>query len=51
MTATFKKLEVPVKAILSGKNISPSSAVMNPKSLEFFNQFVNIERLVIQSKL
>ncbi|KAL0944562.1 acetoacetate-CoA ligase [Colletotrichum truncatum] len=51
MTATFKKLELPVKAIVSGKMVTPSSAVMNPGSLEFFHQFVNIENLVSHSKL
>lgn len=42
-TATGKKVELPVKQIISGKKIKPSSSMSNPQSLEYFYQFVNIE--------
>jgi acetoacetyl-CoA synthetase len=48
----FKKVELPVKQIVSGKRIKPSSTLLNSESLEYYYQFVEVEKLVArQSKL
>lgn len=45
-TVTGKKVELPVKQIISGnKNIKASSSISNPESLEYFYQFVDIENI------
>lgn len=43
VTVNGKKAELPVKAILSGKTIQPSSTLLNPGSLAFFYRFYKIE--------
>lgn len=43
-TINFKKVELPVKQILCGKRVVPSVTLRNPGSLDYFYQFVNIER-------
>ncbi|KAA8908074.1 hypothetical protein TRICI_004825 [Trichomonascus ciferrii] len=48
-TATGKKVELPVKQIISGKKIKASSSMSNPQSLEYFYQFVNIESVKTSS--
>ncbi|EXA32100.1 acetoacetate-CoA ligase [Fusarium oxysporum f. sp. pisi HDV247] len=45
VTATGKKVELPVKQIISGFKIKPTNALLYPSSLDFFYQFVNIERM------
>jgi len=51
-TINLKKVELPVKKILSGKVFQPSSTLLNPESLNFFYQFVDIEKMAPpQSKL
>ena len=43
VTANFKKAELPVKHIVSGKTVKPSSTIANPKSLDFFYQFAKLD--------
>ncbi|RDA92354.1 hypothetical protein CP533_4393 [Ophiocordyceps camponoti-saundersi (nom. inval.)] len=43
MTVNGKKVEVPIKAIISGKKITPSGTLLNPQSLDFFYRFQRIE--------
>lgn len=42
-TVNLKKVELPVKQIVSGKRIKPSGTLANPESLEFYYQFAKIE--------
>ncbi|KAJ5374514.1 AMP-dependent synthetase/ligase [Penicillium concentricum] len=44
-TVNLKKVELPVKQIVSGKIIKPSGTLLNPKSLDFYYQFANVETL------
>ncbi|TVY44099.1 Acetoacetyl-CoA synthetase [Lachnellula subtilissima] len=41
-TSNFKKVELPVKKILCGETVIPSSTLANPDSLKYFYQFVDI---------
>jgi acetoacetyl-CoA synthetase len=53
-TVNLKKVELPVKQIVSGKKIKPSGTLLNPDSLEYYYQFVDVERLAeneLKSKL
>ncbi|KAL4913828.1 hypothetical protein BDW62DRAFT_191748 [Aspergillus aurantiobrunneus] len=51
-TVNLKKVELPVKQIVSGKKIKASGTLLNPESLEYYYQFVDVERLVApKSKL
>jgi acetoacetyl-CoA synthetase len=45
MTINLKKVEVPVKQIVSGHTVTPSSSLLNPRSLEFFYKFARVEEL------
>ncbi|KAL2809115.1 acetoacetyl-CoA synthase [Aspergillus granulosus] len=45
-TVNMKKVELPVKRIVSGEKVKPSGTLMNPESLEFYYQFAQIERVV-----
>jgi acetoacetyl-CoA synthetase len=41
-----------VKQIVSGQTIKPSGTLLNPESLKYYYQFVNVEELVAsKSKL
>jgi acetoacetyl-CoA synthetase len=42
----LKKVELPVKQIVSGKIIKPSGTLANPESLNFYYQFAKIEDVV-----
>jgi acetoacetyl-CoA synthetase len=42
----MKKVELPVKQIVSGKKIKPSGTLLNPESLEFYYQFAEVEKIV-----
>ncbi|KAM0561796.1 hypothetical protein ACHAPJ_002967 [Fusarium lateritium] len=42
VTVNGKKVELPVKQIISGSNIKPSGTLLNPQSLDFFYQFQKI---------
>ncbi|KAF9884945.1 hypothetical protein FE257_000854 [Aspergillus nanangensis] len=51
-TVNGKKVELPVKQIVSGKVIKPSGTLLNPECLQFYYRFAEVERLVpVQSKL
>jgi acetoacetyl-CoA synthetase len=43
-----KKVEVPVKHILCGRNVTPSPTLANPGSLDFYRKFVDIEKVAQQ---
>ena len=45
-TVNLKKVELPVKQIVSGKIIKPSGTLLNPESLEFYYQFAKVEEQV-----
>lgn len=44
-TVNGKKVELPVKHIISGRNIKASGTLLNPASLEFFYRFQEVEKL------
>lgn len=44
----LKKVELPVKRILSGEKVTPSGTLLNPESLRFYYQFVDIEAAAAQ---
>lgn len=46
-TVNLKKVELPVKQIVSGKTIKPSGTLANPESLKYYEQFAKDE--VLQS--
>ncbi|KAJ5814585.1 AMP-dependent synthetase/ligase [Penicillium riverlandense] len=50
-TVNLKKVELPVKQIVSGKIIQPSGTLLNPGSLEYYYQFAEVEKLSRGSKL
>ncbi|KAH6864277.1 hypothetical protein B0T12DRAFT_431208 [Alternaria alternata] len=45
-TVNLKKVELPVKQIVSGKKIKPSGTLANPESLKFYEQFADVENVV-----
>jgi len=45
-TINLKKVELPVKQIVSGKIIKPSDTLANKECLEFYYQFAKVEELV-----
>lgn len=45
-TVNLKKVELPVKQIVSGRIIKPSGTLLNPESLDYYYQFAKIEDLV-----
>jgi len=44
-TINGKKVELPVKQIVSGHKVKPSSTLANPESLDYYYQFANLEAL------
>lgn len=42
----LKKVELPVKQIVSGRIIKPSGTLANPESLKFYEQFARVEEVV-----
>jgi acetoacetyl-CoA synthetase len=51
-TLNMKKVETPVKKIVSGRIVKPSGTLANPESLDFYYQFAKVEDLVVpKSKL
>lgn len=42
----MKKVELPVKQIVSGKIIKPSGTLLNPESLNYYYQFAEVEKLL-----
>jgi acetoacetyl-CoA synthetase len=47
-TVNLKKVELPIKQIVSGRVIKPSGTLANPQSLNFYYQFAKIEEVVDQ---
>ena len=45
-TVNLKKVELPVKQIVSGKVIKPSGTLLNPESLDFYYKFAKIEEMI-----
>ncbi|KNG51807.1 acetoacetate-CoA ligase [Stemphylium lycopersici] len=45
-TVNLKKVELPVKQIVSGKKIKPSGTLANPESLKYYEQFAHVEAVV-----
>ncbi|KAJ4863654.1 AMP-binding enzyme domain-containing protein [Trichoderma breve] len=45
-TVNGKKVETPVKSIISGRAIKPSGTLLNPQCLQHFYQYQKIEELV-----
>ncbi|KAJ2897520.1 Acetoacetyl-CoA synthetase [Zalerion maritima] len=46
MTVNLKKVELPVKQIVSGLVVKPSGTLLNPQSLDFYYKFADVEKLV-----
>lgn len=44
-TINGKKVELPVKRIISGDRVKPSGTLANPQSLEYYYQFAKVEEL------
>lgn len=42
-TVNLKKVELPVKRIVSGERIKPSGTLLNPESLDFYYRFATVE--------
>lgn len=42
----LKKVELPVKQIVSGMKIKASGTLANPGSLKYYEQFANVEEVV-----
>ena len=49
-TINGKKVELPVKQIVSGKTIKPSGTLANPQSLQYYYQFAKDENLSQEPK-
>jgi acetoacetyl-CoA synthetase len=49
-TVNLKKVELPVKQIVSGKKIKASGTLANPESLKYYEQFANVEEVLAQTK-
>ena len=49
-TINLKKVELPVKQIVSGQIIKPSGTLANPECLNYYYQFAKVEELVGQRK-
>ncbi|OLN82118.1 Acetoacetyl-CoA synthetase [Colletotrichum chlorophyti] len=45
-TVNLKKVELPVKQIVSGGRVKPSGTLLNPQSLDFYYQFAKVEDLL-----
>ncbi|EAQ90514.1 hypothetical protein CHGG_02449 [Chaetomium globosum CBS 148.51] len=45
-TINLKKVELPVKQIVSGRTIKASGTLANPQSLEYYYRFAKVEELV-----
>ncbi|KAM7221119.1 putative acetoacetyl-coenzyme A synthetase [Rhypophila decipiens] len=45
-TINLKKVELPIKQIVSGQTIKASGTLANPQSLDFYYQFAKVEELV-----
>ncbi len=50
-TINGKKVETPVKQVISGKDVKASATVQNPDSLKYFKRFRDLEREPRETKL
>jgi acetoacetyl-CoA synthetase len=50
-TVNLKKVELPVKQIVSGRAIKPSGTLANPESLKFYEQFAKVEEVLDKENL
>lgn len=50
-TINGKKVETPVKQLMSGRDVKASATVQNPDALEFFRRFRDIEREPRETRL
>lgn len=48
-TINLKKVELPVKQIVSGHIVKASSTLMNPACLDYYYQFADIEKFIGQA--
>ncbi|EQB53733.1 acetoacetate-CoA ligase [Colletotrichum gloeosporioides Cg-14] len=46
-TVNLKKVELPVKQIVSGSHVKPSGTLLNPQSLDFYYQFAKVEEVLV----
>jgi len=44
-TVNGKKVETPLKKIVSGQIVKPSGTLLNPGSLKFYYRFAEVEKL------
>lgn len=42
MTVNGKKTELPVKKLVSGQSVTPSSTIVNPAALTWYEQFADL---------
>lgn len=49
-TVNLKKVELPVKLILCGKTVVPSTTLRNPESLDYYYRFVDIEKRAVEGR-
>ena len=49
-TVNSKKVELPVKRIVSGQIVKPSGTLANPQSLQYYYQFAKDENLVAEPR-
>lgn len=45
-TVNLKKVELPVKRIVSGETVKPSGTLLNPESLKYYYRFAKVEELI-----
>ena len=50
-TVNLKKVELPIKQIVSGKIIKPSGTLANPESLKFYEKFAKVEEVLEEMRL
>jgi acetoacetyl-CoA synthetase len=51
-TVNLKKVELPVKKIVSGQKVTASGTLLNPQSLEYYYKFAKVEEQIgVKSKL
>ena len=51
MTINAKKVELPIKRIVSGQKVIPSGTLANPACLDYYYQFVDAEKMERQMGL
>jgi len=49
-TVNLKKVELPVKKIVSGQTVKPSGTLLNPESLHYYYQFAKVEEVIGKTK-